>query len=53
MSNESDSNRIFPTWKSHTKASGVPVCWLIIAGHVEETFHRPNVAERDPVLLFM
>jgi len=29
----SDFNRTFPSWKSGTKASRVPVCWLIIARH--------------------
>ena len=37
---ESDFASIFLPWKSHTKASGVYVCWLITAGHLEETFHR-------------
>ena len=29
VSNDTDSDftRIFPLWKSGTKASGVPVCW--------------------------
>jgi hypothetical protein len=44
MSMESDFTRIFPTWKSGIKASGVPVCWLIIDGHLEEMFHRQNIA---------
>jgi hypothetical protein len=48
---ESDFTRIFPPWKSGTKASGVPVWWLIIAGHLERIFHRQNTAERDPLLL--
>jgi hypothetical protein len=34
-------------------ASGVPVCWLIIAGHLEETFHRQNTAGSHPLLLFI
>ena len=50
---ESDFTRTFPPWKSDTKASGVPVCWLSIAGHLEETFHRQNVADSQPLLLFM
>jgi len=49
---ESDFTRTFPTWKSGTKASGVPVCRMIIAGHLEEMFHRPNVGESLPLLLF-
>jgi hypothetical protein len=50
MSTESDISRTFPPCKSGTKASGVPVCWLIIAGHLEETFHRENIAESHPLL---
>ena len=49
---ESDFTRTFPPWKSNTKASGVPVCWQIIAGHLEDTFHRQNVAVSRPLLLF-
>jgi len=52
MSTESDFARTFPPWKNGTKASGVPVCWQIIAGHFEETFIRQNVAESHPLLLF-
>ena len=48
MSTESDFTRTFPPWENGTKASGVPLCWLIIAGHLEETFHRQNY----PLLLF-
>jgi hypothetical protein len=40
------------TRKSSTKASGVLVCWLIIAGHLEQTFHRQYIAESHPLLLF-
>jgi len=40
------------TTEKGTKASGVPVCWLIIAGHLEETVHRQNIAESHPLLLF-
>jgi hypothetical protein len=28
-----------------------PVRWLIIAGHLEVTFHRQNVAENRPLKL--
>ena len=34
-------------------AHSVTVCWLIIAGHLRETFHRQNIAGRDPLLLCM
>jgi hypothetical protein len=51
MSMVSDFTRTFPPRKSGTKTSAVPVCWLIIAGHLEETFHRQNIAEYDPLLL--
>jgi hypothetical protein len=44
MSLKSNFTRIFPPWKSGTKESGVPVSWLIIAGHLKETFHRQNIA---------
>jgi len=49
---ESNSTRTFPPWKSSTKASGVPVCWLIIAGNLEEMFHRQSVAESHPLVFF-
>ena len=52
MSTESDFTRPFPPWKSGTKASGVAVFWLIIAGLLEETFSRQNTAEIDPLLLY-
>jgi len=45
-------SRIFPPSKSGTKARGVPICWLIIAEHLEETFHRQNIAVSHPLLLF-
>jgi hypothetical protein len=48
----SDFTRKFPPRKSCTKASGVPVCWLIIAEHLEETFHRQNIAGSQQLLLF-
>jgi hypothetical protein len=32
----SDFTGIFPQWRSGTKASGFPVCWLIIDGQLEE-----------------
>jgi len=41
------------TMQSGTKARGVPVCWLIIAEHLEETFHRQNIAVSHPQLLFL
>jgi hypothetical protein len=49
---ESDFTRTFPMWKSSIKAGGVPECWLIIAGHLEEIFYRQNVAESHLLLLF-
>jgi hypothetical protein len=49
----SDLTSIFPPWKSGTTASGNPVRWLIIAGHLEETFLKQNAAERCPLLVFM
>jgi hypothetical protein len=49
---EIDSTRTFPPRNSGTKASGVPVYWLIIAGKLEEMFHRQCVAESHPLLLF-
>jgi len=54
VSDDTESNfiRIFLHWKSSTRASGVQVCWLIIAGHLEETFHRQNIAGSQPLLLF-
>lgn len=42
----------FPLWKSSTKASGVPVGWLIIAGHLQEMLHKQNIAESHTLLLF-
>jgi hypothetical protein len=47
-----DFTRKFPPRKSSTKASGVPVRWLITAGHLEQIFHRQNIAESHPLLLF-
>jgi len=52
MSTESDFTMKFPPWKNGAKASGFPACWLIIAGHLEETLHRQNVAENESLLLF-
>jgi len=52
MSTESGFTRTFPPWKSGTKESGVPVCSLVIAGHLDETFRRQNIAESYPLLLF-
>jgi hypothetical protein len=43
---------IFPKWKGGTKASGVPVCWMITAGHLEETFCGQNIVESNLLLLF-
>jgi hypothetical protein len=48
---DSDFNRTFPPRKSDTKASAFPVCWWIIAGHLEEMFHGQNIAESEPLLL--
>jgi len=47
MSKGSDFSRTFPPWKSGTKASGVPVYRLIIAGHLEvpqEKYSRKSSA---------
>jgi len=38
MSMQSNFTKIFPPWRTGIKAIGVSVCWLIIAGHFEETF---------------
>jgi hypothetical protein len=43
----SDFIRIFPPLKIGTKASGVPVWWLIIAEHLEEKLHRRKYS-REP-----
>jgi hypothetical protein len=51
MSTESDFTRTIPPWTRGSKASGFPVCWLIVAGHIKETFHRSNIAESPPLLL--
>jgi hypothetical protein len=40
------------TLSKQYQASAVTVCWLIIAGHLEETLHRQNTAESYPLLLF-
>jgi len=45
MSTESDFARIFLTWESGTKARGFTVYWWIIAGQLEETFHRQNITK--------
>jgi hypothetical protein len=50
MSTESDFTAIFPPWKIGTNARGIPVRWLIVAGHLEEMFHRKNIAESHPLL---
>jgi hypothetical protein len=39
-------------WQSGTKARGVPVWWLFIAGHLEETFHRLHITLSRPLSLF-
>jgi len=44
MSTDSDFSWTFPVMQSGAKASGVSVNWLIIAGHLEEMFHKQNVA---------
>jgi hypothetical protein len=49
---ENDFTGIFLPWKSGNKPNGVPVCRLVIAGHLEETFNRLNIAENHPVFLF-
>jgi hypothetical protein len=36
MNKESYFTRIFPLWKSGTKASGFPVFWLIVTGYLEK-----------------
>jgi hypothetical protein len=45
--------RISTTWKRGTKACGIPVWWLIIAGHLKETFYRQHVTESLPLVLFL
>jgi hypothetical protein len=52
MITNNDFTRTIPPWKSGTKASGVPKCWVIIVGQLEEMFHRQNIPESHPVLLF-
>jgi hypothetical protein len=51
MSTESDFSRKFSLRKSGTKANGILVFWLTIAGHFEETFRRQNIAESDPLFV--
>jgi hypothetical protein len=48
---ESMFTRRFPVLESGTEASGVPVGWLLIAGHLERKFHGQNIAESHPLLL--
>jgi hypothetical protein len=36
--------------KLRRTASGVPVCWFIVAGHLEVTFHRQNRTESYSLL---
>jgi hypothetical protein len=50
---ETDFTRTFPPWKSDTKVNEVPVYWLIIAGHIEEKFHRQNTADNHLLLFFI
>jgi len=45
--------RIFPQRTSGSKASAVPLCCLIMAGHLEGTFNRQNIAESDLLLRFI
>ena len=52
MSTYSDFTRTFPPRKSGAKASGVPVCCLIIAGHLDDKYHRPDIVESDSMLRF-
>jgi hypothetical protein len=47
-----DFTRTCPPWKSSTKTSGVPVCSLIIAEHLEEILNRHNIAESHPLSHF-
>jgi hypothetical protein len=39
--------------KLQRTASGVPVCWIIVAGHLEETFRKQNRAETYSLLLLI
>jgi len=52
MTTESDFSRVFRLWNCGAKAKGLPVCWLIITVHLEETFHWQNIAENHPLLHF-
>jgi len=45
--------RTSPPWKSGTKARGVTVWCLIIAGHLQETLHRQNITECRPLTLLI
>jgi hypothetical protein len=52
LNKQSDLTETFPPWKGGTKAYGVPVCWMIIDGPLEETYYRKNIAESHLLLLF-
>jgi hypothetical protein len=39
----------FEPRKTGTKAYGFSALWLIIAGHLEETFHEPNIVGSHPI----
>jgi hypothetical protein len=53
ISTDSDFIMIFPPRNSGSKASGFSVLWLINVGHLEEMFHKQNIAESHPILHFM
>jgi hypothetical protein len=53
MGTDSTFIRIFPPRKSGYKASEFSAFWLINVGHLEEMFHRQNIAESHPILYFM
>jgi hypothetical protein len=53
MRTERDFTKKFPPRRSGTEASGVPIRRLIVAGHLEKTFHRKNTAEVHDMLPFM
>jgi len=51
MSTESDCTGIFPAKEGGASASGFPVYWLTVVGHLEETLHRKNGTEIHSLLL--
>jgi len=53
MITEGDCTKKFPPWKSSIKASGIPLCWLVIVGHLEQTLYWQSIAESHPLLHFM